>query len=92
MAFINYRPLLIYLSVELSPNLIKINITSMIKKLLLGLSVFTATTFSSPVFTQDLAPIHGVPHVEGLTDPCVHNSYIVVLKDNIDGLLSKLIV
>ena len=64
----------------------------MIKKLLLGLSVFTATTFSSPVFTQDLAPIHGIPHVEGLTDPRVHNSYIVVLKDNIDDLLSKLTV
>ena len=91
MGFISYRPLLIYLSVELSPNLIKINIT-MIKKLLLGLSVFTATTFASPVFTQDLAPIHGIPHVEGLTDPRVHNSYIVVLKDNIDGLLSKLTV
>ena len=91
MGFISYRPLLIYLSVELSPNFIKINIT-MIKKLLLGLSVFTATTFSSPVFTQDLAPIHGIPHVEGLTDPRVHNSYIVVLKDNIDDLLSKLTV
>ena len=55
----------------------------MIKPLAL-LSV-AAAALATPIFTQELAPVHGEPHVQGLTDPRVHNSYIVVLKDGVES-------
>lgn len=57
----------------------------MIKIKALALLSLAAATLAKPIFTQDLAPVHGQPHVEGLTDPRVHNSYIVVLKDGVEG-------
>lgn len=51
----------------------------------LALLTLAASTLATPLYTQELAPIHGEPHVEGSTDPRVHNSYIVVLKDGVEG-------
>ncbi|TIC01775.1 hypothetical protein E3Q17_01655 [Wallemia mellicola] len=57
--------------------------TTMIKAL--ALLTLAASTLATPLYTQELAPIHGEPHVEGSTDPRVHNSYIVVLKDGVEA-------
>ncbi|TIA95975.1 hypothetical protein E3P96_03721 [Wallemia ichthyophaga] len=55
----------------------------MIKKTL-ALLTLAASTLATPIFTQELAPIYGQAHIDGVTDPRVHNSYIVVLKDGVE--------